>query len=82
MHREPGQRIEGAERLVEQQQLRFRDESAGQRNPLRLPAGECQRPGLCLIGEADLVQCPVNARKRLTPGQFGPSEAVQHIVTH
>jgi hypothetical protein len=37
-HRQPGQRVQSAERLVEQQQIRLGDERTRKRNPLRLTA--------------------------------------------
>ena len=40
VHLDPGQRVQRAERLVEQQQVGLADQGAGQRHALRLPAGQ------------------------------------------
>ena len=55
-HGQPGERIQRAERLVEQQQLWFGHQCACQRNPLCLTAGQCERPGVGVGGKADLGQ--------------------------
>ena len=65
VHLDPGQRVEGAERLVEQQQVGLADQGAGQRDPLGLTAGQRQRPGVVLLGEADLAR-----------GRVGPVDAL------
>ena len=56
VHRDAGQRVEGAERLVEQQQLGAADERTCQRGALGLAAGERERPGLGALGQPDLVE--------------------------
>jgi hypothetical protein len=53
---DPGERVEGAERLVQEQQLRLTDERAGQRDALTLPARERPRPRFGAIPQADLIQ--------------------------
>src|SRR5581483_5903140 len=54
VHGDPGQRVERAERLVEQQQAGLADQGAGERGALRLAAGQGEWPGVRLGGEADL----------------------------
>ena len=54
VHADPGQGVEGAERLVEQQQLRLADQRPGQRRALRLAAGQRLGPVVLVAGEADL----------------------------
>ncbi len=56
VHAITGQRVEGGEGLVEQQQLGFAHQSAGERDALRLPAGERQRPGVEPMTKADLLE--------------------------
>ena len=68
-HAQPGQRVEGPERLVEQQQVWLGDQRAGQRNPLRLTAGQRQRPHLGAVGEADVGQRTIGAGH--APRAFG-----------
>ena len=46
MHPQPGDRVQRGERLVEQHQLRLRDQRAGQRDPLRLSTGKLLGPSL------------------------------------
>ena len=48
--------VERRERFVEQQQGRFDSEGPGERDPLRLPAGELPRLVMGQVGEADAVQ--------------------------
>ena len=81
-HGQPGERVQRAERLVEQQQLRFGHQCARQRNPLRLTAGQSQRPGLGVVGEADLGQRPLAARSGRLAGQRGAGESVLHVGQH
>ncbi len=56
VHLDPGQCVEGGERLVEQQQFRLADQRPGEGDPLRLPTGEGDRPRLEMATEADLRQ--------------------------
>ncbi len=56
LHLDPGQRIERAERLVEQQQARLVDQRASQRDALLLPAGQGRRPLVGTLGQADRPQ--------------------------
>ena len=56
VHLHPGQRVERAERLVEQQQPRPADQGAGQRHALALAAGQHGRPVAGTIGQADIGQ--------------------------
>jgi hypothetical protein len=57
VHLDAGERIQGAERLVEQQQLWFANQGPRQCNSLRFTAGEGARPDLGLVGEVHLVEC-------------------------
>ncbi len=71
----PGEGIERGERLVQQQHFRLRHQRAGDRHPLRLPAGKLARPGIGLVGEADARE---RGRDLLAPcagGQVGQAEA-------
>ncbi len=54
VHPDPGQRVEGTEGLVGEQQLGVADQRAGQRGALLLTAGQLVRPRLLPAGEADL----------------------------
>jgi len=56
LHFDPGQRIERAKRLVENQDARLADERAGERHTLLLAAGQHQGPFIGAVGEADLPQ--------------------------
>ena len=59
VHLHAGQRVEGAERLVEEEQPRPADQGAGQGHALPLPAGEHRRPVAGPVGEADVGQRPL-----------------------
>ena len=63
MHLDPGQRVERAERLVEQQQARAADQGARQRHALPLAAREHRRPVVGAVGEADVAQSAVSRRR-------------------
>jgi hypothetical protein len=52
VHLEAGQRIQGAERFVRQQQFGIADQGSGQRNTLLLTAGKLMRPGPFASGES------------------------------
>ncbi len=60
-------RVERAERLVEQQQARPVDESARERDPLLLAAGQFVREAARLVGELDL--------RRVRPGPWRGSRS-------
>ena len=62
VHGDPGQRVERAERLVQQEQAGLADQGPGQRRPLGLAAGQGQRPGVRPFGQADLLQRPASHR--------------------
>ena len=51
VHAQPGDRVQRCERLVEQKQLRLRNEGSGQRDPLRLAAGKLLGPSLFASGQ-------------------------------
>ncbi|OLT20400.1 hypothetical protein BJF78_09935 [Pseudonocardia sp. CNS-139] len=53
VHPPPRHRVQGAERLVEQQDVRFEGERAGDRDALAHAAGELARPRVLEAGEAD-----------------------------
>ncbi len=56
---DPGERVEGAERLVEQQQAGLAHQRAGEGGALGLASGQGLRPGVDAMTEADLVQRPL-----------------------
>ena len=58
VHPDAGQRVERAERLVEQQQRGLAHERPGQRGALRLATGEGLGPVARVVGEADLGRAP------------------------
>ena len=58
MHLHPRQRVERAERLVQQQQPGPADQGAGQRHALALAARQHGRPVAGAVGEADIGQRP------------------------
>ena len=59
-----GAGVEGGERLVEEQQPGFGGQGAGERDPLRLAAGQLARSVPGAVGEAD----PSPATPRRGPG--------------
>ena len=65
LHRNPRQRIERAERLVERQHARPADQRARQRHALLLSAGQHRRPLRPLVVETDLDQRALGARLRV-----------------
>ena len=64
VHLDPGQRVERAERLVEQQHAGPADQGAGQRHALALAAGQHRRPVVGAVGEADIGRAPLAAVSR------------------
>ena len=56
VHPQPGDRVQRCERLVEQHQLRLRNQGAGQCDPLRLSAGKLFGPSLFATGQIHLGQ--------------------------
>jgi len=56
---QPGQRVQRAERLIEQQKLRLADEGARERNPLLLAARQHGGPVQRLVAQADVFQQPL-----------------------
>ena len=58
VHLDPGQRVERAERFVEQQQFGFAHQRTGQRDALRLSAGQRPRPHLGLVGRGSPRSAP------------------------
>ena len=56
VHADAGQGVEGAERLVEQQQLRLAHEGPGQGDALGLAARQRARPRPGLVGQPDLLE--------------------------
>ena len=67
LHLDPGEGVEGGERLVEQQQLGLAHQGAGERHPLRLAARQGGRPGAGVVGEPDLVERPGPGRPHRRP---------------
>ena len=54
VHLDPGQRVERAERLVEEEHAGAADQRAGERDALLLAAGEDRRPIVGAVGEPDI----------------------------
>ena len=77
VHGDPGQRVERAERLVQQEQAGLADQGPGQRRPLGLATGQRQRPGAGPFGQADLLQRPAGRRAR-RPGRAARGHVGQH----
>ena len=65
LHRNPGQRIERAERFVEGQHARAGDQRAGQCDALLLAARQHRRPLVALVGQPDLGQRLLGACMRI-----------------
>jgi hypothetical protein len=77
VHLDPGERVEGAERLVGEQQGGLAHERSGQRDPLLLPTGQLVGPGAFAAREPDLGQ----RRPAALPGGR-PVEAEHDVVEH
>ena len=78
---DPGERVERAERLVEQQQIGLAHQGAGQRGALGLAAGQRLGPRVRAMREPDLVQRPFgDAPVRACPGS--PSSTLRHTRFH
>ena len=74
--RDPGERVERAERLVEQQQVGLADQRAGQRDALALAAGELARPRRVAAVEADLGERRRGRARRAS----GDAQAERDVV--
>ena len=68
LHLQSGERVQGAERLVEQQQIRFTDQGASDRDSLGLPTGQLRGPRALAAGEAHLRQRRRRALPYARPG--------------
>ena len=71
LHVEAGARVEGRERLVEQQQRRVARQRPGQRDPLRLPPGQVGGPAARQIGQPEPGQ-PVGGDGRAAGARPSP----------
>ncbi len=69
LHLAPGQRVQRAERLVQQQEFGLPHQRTGQRDALRLPAGQRLGPYGRPLRDADLVQRLHRERPVRPPGQ-------------
>ena len=81
VHPDARQRVERAERLVEQQQRGLAHECARQRGALGLAAGERLGPVVRVVGEADLLE----RRARLALGchvRPKPSTTLSRTLAH
>ena len=79
MHGDPRQRVERAERLVEQQEVGIAHERAGQRHALSLPARQGQGPGVVVILKSNLGQRLAGDATRVGTAQTQP-DVVQHAL--
>jgi hypothetical protein len=77
VHTDAGQRVQGTERLVEEEEFGLADEGAGQRGPLGLASRDGGGPGAFMRGEADLGEGGAAALVGAVPG-----EADHHVVEH
>ena len=69
MHTDAGQGVQGAERLVRQQQFRRAHEGAGQCHTLLFAAGQFMRPGAFTPLQTDFFQCGQAASFDIGSGQ-------------
>ena len=67
LHLDPGERVECAERFIQQQQPRMTDQRARQCDALLLTAGQHRWPGVLAPGETDLAQCGRRLRRGALP---------------
>ncbi len=74
--------VEGAQRLVEQQQLRLACQSAGERHPLPLPARQCFGASRFEAFEPHELHQPGDPLGRLLPAQPQALEPVADIGRH
>jgi hypothetical protein len=72
--------VQVRERLVEQQQVRFRRQRARQRHALLLASGKLVRIGVAYTGQTHQRQHRIDARARF--GRWPPSEAEADIAGH
>ena len=83
LHVEAGARVEGRERLVEQQQRRVAGERPGERDPLRLPAGQVGRsaraPGRRCRAAPARWSAAERARRATQPAG---ARRERHVVAH
>src|SRR6478735_1551651 len=78
VHLDARQRIEGAERFVEQQQFGLTHQRPRQRDALSLSPGQRARPYLGLVGEVHFAQC----RPSLLPHRGGRGKADGDVGQH
>ena len=83
VHADAGERIEGPERLVEEQQLRLPNQRPSERDPLRLAPGQGQWPGVRVVRHPHLAQsghrlgatvCPRQADRHVAPDRMPRQE--------
>ena len=74
----PGLRVQGRQRLVEEQERRVGRQGTGQRHPGGLAGGELPRPGLGLGAESD----PLELGERPSAGGRTPDAAAAQPVGH
>nr|BFE70746.1 hypothetical protein GCM10020092_040470 [Actinoplanes digitatis] len=75
VHADAGQGVQGAERFVGEQQLRFADQRARERGPLLLTPGQLVRPRAFPPGESDLLE-----RLPATVGGVRAAQPEGHVV--
>ena len=80
VERVAGQGVEGAERLVEEQDRRVGDERPCQGDALLHPAGELARPEIGRVRQPDLGQRPLPCLAALGGGHAVQLEREGHVV--
>ena len=80
LHVEPELLVERAERLVEQQDRRPRDQRAGERHPLALAAAQLMDPARVLVGEPDQRQGLPGALPALGRLDAAHLQTVLHVL--
>jgi hypothetical protein len=73
-------RVEGAEGLIEEEDLRFRREGAGEGDALALAAGELRGVAVCVAVELDEAEEIVDAALDLGPGPLADLEAERDVL--
>jgi len=78
MHLDAGQRVQGTQGFVQQQQARLVHQGPGQGHALALPARQASRPLLGALGQTDLGQHGLGTRALL--GRQAQGHVVEHAL--